>query len=191
MQPFVDDPSWDPVTRARAFQQWEISLIGDRKPAEVQEELPARLSKLMEQAGPDAVMRPEPDGWSPLEVLAHLVDTEIPYAARYRYILAHDDPPLVGFDPDLVMARLHPRIEDEDPAALLELLATLRRANVALWRGTGEDDRARVAIHPERGPESLDTEFRQIAGHGVLHLDQIARALEFPGQIARGEPEVT
>jgi hypothetical protein len=190
MRPFVDDPSWDPVSRARAFQRWEISLIGDRDPAEVQEQLPSHLEELMSEAGPRLAVRPEPDAWSPVETLAHLVDTEILYAARYRYILAHDDPPLAGFDPDLVMARLHPRPQDEDPAVLLDVLSALRRANLALWRATTEDDRARGAMHPERGAESLETEFRQIAGHDVLHLDQIRRALGGSAHVASDEPEV-
>ena len=132
MQPFVDDPSWDPVSRARAFQQWEIALIGARDPEEVQAELPERLGNLVRDAGPRLAERPEPDEWSPLEVLAHLADTEILYAARYRYILAHDDPPLVGFDPDLLAERLHPRPQDEDVGLLLDVLSTLRRANLAL-----------------------------------------------------------
>jgi hypothetical protein len=178
MQDFVADPALDPVAQARAFRDWEIGLVGDRDPAEVQAELPARAQELLTLAGSDAVTRPSDQQWSVLELLAHLADTEIICAARYRYTIAHDRPALVGFDPELLMDRLHPSVGEEEPSHLVELLQVLRRANLELWRRTSGEDRARVAIHPERGPEDLETMFRQMAGHGILHLDQMRRAIE-------------
>ncbi|MFB3737428.1 MAG: hypothetical protein ACE14W_00505 [Candidatus Velamenicoccus archaeovorus] len=55
---------------------------------------------------------------------------------------------------------------------LLPAFEALRRADLAPWAGTSEVERARVGIHAERGPESLDRSFRLIAGH-----DQARRAL--------------
>jgi hypothetical protein len=54
---------------------------------------------------------------------------------------------------------------------------TLRRANLALWARATPSDRARVGLHAERGPETLDLSFRLIAGHDRFHLDQARRGL--------------
>jgi len=54
----------------------------------------------------------------------------------------------------------------------------LRFANVALWSSASDEDRARVGMHAERGPESFDLSFRMIAGHDRFHLAQARRSLE-------------
>ena len=65
--------------------------------------------------------------------MAHISDAEIVYAGRYRWILAHDQPELIGYDQDLWVDRLHQPVEDA--AQLLALFEPLRQANLALWRG--------------------------------------------------------
>jgi hypothetical protein len=72
--------------------------------------------------------------------------------------------------------RLHH--QDDDPEALLALLATLREANLDLWNRSTPQERDRVGLHSERGPESLDLSFRLIAGHDRFHLAQARRALD-------------
>ena len=58
------------------------------------------------------------------------------------------------------------------------LFEPLREANVALWTRSEEEDRARVGIHAERGPESFDLLFRMLAGHDRFHMAQARRALD-------------
>jgi hypothetical protein len=60
---------------------------------------------------------------------------------------------------------------------LLRLFTSLRTANVELWRRSTDDDRARIGIHAERGPESYDLTFRMLAGHDRFHLTQAREAL--------------
>jgi len=103
------------------------------------------------------------------------VDAEIVLAARYRWVLAHDEPPLVGYDQDLWVERLHD--PGEDPAEMLAMLRVLKRSHLALWARTSPSDRARVGIHSERGPESFDLSFRLMSGHGLFHLGQMRRTL--------------
>jgi len=66
----------------------------------------------------------------------------------------------------------------EREADLLAMFEPLRAANISLWRGTTDEQRARVAIHRERGPESYDLMFRMLGGHDRVHLAQAYRALE-------------
>jgi hypothetical protein len=117
--------------------------------------------------------------WSVLECLGHACDAEVVSSARYRWIIAHDEPPLVGYDQDLWVRRLRHRDDHvEDVFALLE---PLRRANLALWARSTPEERARVGMHTERGPESYDLTFRLIAGHDRFHLAQARRALDALG----------
>jgi DinB superfamily len=172
--PGVDSP--DPITEPTAYQQYLLDLLGGDDPAVVQERTLQALQALLAEAGDDAATRPAPGEWSVLGCLAHLADAELVMSARYRFVLAHDEPPLIGYDQDLWVDRLHG--ERPEAAELLALFEPLRRANVALWRGTSEADRARVGMHAERGPESLDLSFRMIAGHDRFHLAQARRALD-------------
>lgn len=166
----------DPVTEAAAYQKHLLGLLEGDDPAEVQAATPAAWGALVEEAGDLITVRPEPGEWSVLECLGHAVDAEIVYAARYRWIVAHDEPPLIGYDQDRWVERLeHGR---DDPAELLALLGALRAANLAMWRRSTSEQRTRVGMHVERGPESYDLSFRLIAGHDRFHLAQARRALD-------------
>jgi DinB superfamily len=166
----------DPVSDPKAYQDLLIGLVGTDDPAAIQSAAPQLIRDLLAQAGPDGDRRPEPGEWSVLECLAHMVDAEMVISGRYRWILAHDQPELLGYDQDLWVDRLHHPVESAD-----ELLATfepLRRANLALWARTPIADRDRVGMHRERGAESYGLTFTLTAGHDRFHLDQARRALE-------------
>jgi hypothetical protein len=98
------------------------------------------------------------------------------YSARYRWIVAHDQPPLIGYDQERWVDRLH--ANDDDPEELLGVFDALRRSNLDLWSRATDEERARVGMHDERGPESFDLSFRLIAGHDRLHGEQARRALD-------------
>lgn len=166
----------DPVAQAAAYQQSLLAALGDDDPAEVQAVGPANARALVEEAGLHLRTRPEPREWSVLLCLAHLADAELVMAGRYRWVLAHDQPELIGYDQDLWADRLHG--DDDDPEALLGQYALLRAGNIALWLGSSDVDRARVAVHRERGEESYHLMFRMLAGHDRVHLAQARRALE-------------
>ena len=167
----------DPVAEPKAYQDHLLGLVGDDDPAKVQAGAPDAWRELIDRSGEHLAVRPEPPEWSVVECLGHAVDAEIVSTARYRWILAHDEPPLVGYDQDLWVDRLHAGRHD-DPIALLALLEPLRTANIALWNAASEADRARVGVHAERGRETFDLLFRMIAGHDRFHLAQAGRALD-------------
>ncbi len=165
----------DPVADAAAYQASLLAALGDDDPAEAQASTPAAIRDLLAEAGPDLRTPPEPGEWSVLECLGHIVDAELVSSGRYRWIIAHDEPELVGYDQALWVARL--RHVDDDPTALLDLFEALRRSNLALWARFGATEGARIGMHRERGPESYDLTFRLLAGHDRVHLDQARRAL--------------
>jgi hypothetical protein len=167
----------NPVSEPKAYQEHLLSLLGPDDPAGAQANAADAWRKLIAEAGDRVAIRPEPSEWSVVECLGHAVDAEIVSTARYRWILAHDEPPLIGYDQDLWVDRLHAG-RREDPEELLQLFTPLGLANIALWADASEEDRARVGIHAERGPESFDLLFRMLAGHDRFHLTQAGRASE-------------
>jgi hypothetical protein len=172
----------DPVSQAAAYQRMLLEALGDDDPAEVQSHGPADARALVLEAGPDLRTRPAPREWSVLLCLAHMADGELAMSARYRWVLAHHRPELIGYDQDLWVDNLHS--DDDDPEEILGMYETLRAANVRLWRRSSAAQRARVGVHRERGEESYDLMFRMLAGHDRVHLAQARRALG----IVRGEP---
>jgi DinB superfamily len=165
----------DPVAAPVEYQRLMLSLVGQDDPASVQEGTPGAVGAMVATAAADLRRRPAEGEWSVLELVGHLADAELVMAARYRWILAHDKPPIAAYDQDRWVDRL--RHNEDDPRDLLALFEAVRRANLALWRGTPAPDRQRVGIHSERGPESLDLMFRMIAGHDRFHLAQMDRTL--------------
>ncbi len=167
-----DSRSPDPVEDAQAYQEHLLALLGADDPAVVQAATPGAWHTMVDLAGSKLHDPPAEGEWSIFECLAHAADAEIVMSARYRWILAHDEPPLLGYDQDLWVRRLHGDAMAESPADLLATFGALRGSNLALWRRSSESQRNRVGVHGERGPESYDLSFRMIAGHDRFHLRQ-------------------
>jgi hypothetical protein len=166
----------DPVADPQGYQRHLLGLLGDDDPAQVQAGTEDAFRALIEVAAADASTNPAPTEWSVVQCLAHLTDAEIMVSGRYRLILAHDEPPLLGYDQDRWADALHR--PPERPEELFAFFVPLRTANIALWNRTPEDRRQRIGLHTERGPESYDLTFRLAAGHDRFHLAQAERALD-------------
>ena len=165
----------DPVAAPDAYRQSLLAALGDDDPAAVQAATPGLLRDLVADARDALRVPPEPGEWSVNECLAHLVDGELIVAARYRWMLAEDEPDIVGYDQGLWVANLEQRTED--PEQMLAVFDALRGWNLELWARTPIEARSRFGVHRERGPESLDLTFRLAAGHDQIHLAQARRAL--------------
>jgi len=163
------------LEEADAYRRSVLDALGVDDPVEVQAEEVELWRRLLDAAGTALRVRPAPGEWSALECLGHMADSELVTSARYRWILAEDEPPLQGWAQDLWADRFERSGADSD--ALLALFAALRRANLELWARTPIASRSRVGIHSERGPESLELLFRMQAGHGRVHRAQAERAL--------------
>jgi hypothetical protein len=166
----------DPIAEARAYQRMLLDLLGADDPAAVQEATPPALQSVLRDAGSDLHRKPAPAEWSVLELLGHFVDAEIVMSARFRWTISQDQPPLLGYDQDLWVARL--RHNGDPPDELLALFSALRTANLGLWHRSSADERARVAMHAERGSESYEMMFAMIAGHDRFHLNQMRTTLQ-------------
>jgi hypothetical protein len=166
----------DPVAQAETYRRYLLAALGEDDPGTAQAAAPALVRQLISDAGDDLRTAPSPGEWSVIELVGHMVDSELVSAARYRWILAQDEPDLVGYDQDLWTSALRHR--DGDAERLLVLFEALRAAHLELWKRSTPDERARVGIHRERGRESFDLLFRLLAGHDRVHLAQARAALE-------------
>jgi DinB superfamily len=136
---------------------------------------PRSAFALVSESGDRLRDRPEPSEWSVIECIGHLVDGEIVVSGRARWILAEDEPDIVGYDQDLWVDGLDHR--DDDPEELISLFSALRASNLRLWARTPAAARDRFGVHRERGPESYGLMWRLTAGHDRFHVAQAERAL--------------
>jgi hypothetical protein len=165
----------DPVAAPDAYRREILGWLGDDDPALVQASTVERLRNVVRAAGPRLRDRPAPGEWSVVECVGHLADSEVVTSARLRWIVAEDEPAIIGYDQDRWVDRLAHR--DDDPDELIAQFEALRAANLRLWRSLPAEAPARFGIHSERGPESIELIWRLTAGHDRFHVAQAERAL--------------
>lgn len=117
--------------------------------------------------------RPDPDEWTPREIVHHLADSELTSAIRLRRLLAEDDPEIVGYDQDLFARRLH---YDRPIEASLDAMDAARRSSAALLDALAEDEWARRGTHTEDGEYGVERWLELYAAHPYDHADQLRRA---------------
>jgi uncharacterized damage-inducible protein DinB len=151
-----------------------LGLVAGADPLDILARTESRLRELTRGLSPDQLGRREASGkWSINHVLRHLADCEIVWGWRMRMALAHDRPPITGFDQDAWADRLG--YADADAGESIREFGVLRAGNLRLLRNATPADMQRVGVHAERGEESVAHMMKLYAGHDVLHLNQVAR----------------
>lgn len=149
-----------------------LGLLGDRDPLEALEANAARVEAVARKLGEAGLSRSYgPGKWTGRQILAHLADAEMATGFRVRQILSEDDHRIQGWD-ESSWAR---RYVDVDAETALASYRALRRWNLALFRGLTKADLERKGVHPERGPETLRSYIRLLAGHDLNHLGPLER----------------
>ena len=178
------NPAGNAGAAAPAYVRALLEFLGDRDPLEVAADQMAWLERRTAGLSDAVLRRPEAPGkWSVVQVIQHLADTEVVYAWRTRQILCEDRPAIQGYDQD-VWARVLVYAEADLGVAMAQL-GGARTANLRLWRSLTPAERARVGLHSERGPETLDLLIRMMGAHDLVHRRQIDRALASAGVASR------
>ena len=112
--------------------------------------------------------RPVPGKWSTLEVVCHLADFEPILADRMKRIIAEDRPTLLGADEKRFAAALAYHERDlEEELTIIERT----RGQMARILGTLKPEAlARVGVHNERGPFTLERFLVITTGHIPHHV---------------------
>ena len=115
-----------------------------------------------------AVARPVVGKLSTLEVVCHLGDFEPIYADRVKRIIAEEKPALIGADENRFLAVLayHERDLDEELAIIEHTRSQLAR----ILRTLPDAALARVGVHSERGPLTLEQLLRSAIEHLPHHV---------------------
>jgi len=169
-------PDPGPLAATAAYRQRLAVLLGSREPLDVLARTPDVLAATAREQGPQRLrVRPIEGKWTPLEVMGHFCDCEWVYGYRARLILCEEHPAILGMDQDLWVAGQH--YNEREPIELAEEFRHLRKHNLRLWLSLNPQELARTGQHSERGPESLGLLRTLMAGHDLLHLDQLKRLL--------------
>ena len=113
-------------------------------------------------------------GWSAVECLQHLVDTEKVFQFRVQAFLAGRDFP--SFNPDTEGSKPGA----QTPLALAEEFARMRRESLLLLEKLSPADLERKARHAELGMVTLNEMVHNWGAHDLNHTVQAERALMQP-----------
>ena len=159
---------------AEAYINAVLDLVANVDPWQVLSTTARRLEELMSGLTTDQLLTAEAPGkWCMAEVAQHLADAELVWGFRLRMTLAENRPRLVGYDQDAWAARLG--YKQAIPAESVLVFKTLREANLRLLHAAEAADLNRVAVHDERGEESIRHMIDLYAGHDIVHLRQLER----------------
>ena len=152
-----------------------LAELRDLDPAASQLNMLEAWDHLIHVSGQLAWVKPSSTEWSALEVLAHLTAVELTNGLCYRAMLVEDSPQLADYEMGDWASLLRPA--DVDAGSLLALFRALRGAGLDFWEHLDADGRARIGIHSEYGPESIELRFKMQAGHDRMHMAQARRAV--------------
>jgi uncharacterized damage-inducible protein DinB len=168
------NPASSSKEQGKEYAAAVLGLVGERRPLDVLEHTETSLrAAIKDLSRQQLAAREAPGKWSITQVLQHFADSDLVWGWRLRMVLAHDRPPLTGYDQDAWADRL--RYQEADPEQALREFGVLRAGNLRLLRGASPADLDRVGLHVERGEESVSHMMRLYAGHDLLHLKQIER----------------
>ncbi len=124
----------------------------------------AEFRKVSEE---DSLKRYAAGKWSIREVVGHMIDTERIFAYRALRFARGDHQDLPGFEQDDYVAAA--QFERRPWAGLLEEFEAIRRSNVLMFRGLGDEAWARQGV-ANGNAMSVRAAAYVIAGHELHHL---------------------
>jgi hypothetical protein len=114
--------------------------------------------------------------WSIRQIAAHLADSELVDAHRFRQVLAENNPTLIGYDQDAWAKNLD--YARRKPKQSLESFRRLRAENYELLKDLPLEIFARSGNHTERGPVTLGEMLEECARHVEQHVSQMQKIRE-------------
>jgi hypothetical protein len=123
--------------------------------------------------GEEEDFTPAPDKWSIRQIIAHLADTELVFASRFRQVIAEDAPPLLAFDQDRWARNLD--YARRKPKQSLETLRRLRAENHELLKAAPAAAFERMGQHSSDGPLSLFQLLERLTNHTERHASQMQK----------------
>lgn len=160
-----------------AFWDRQLRLLGDRDPLEVLSATPGKVDALVSEHSAGALRaRPDPETWSPVEVLGHLLDVEWVFGFRCRTIAFDEAARFPGVDQDRWVAAQG--WAEADAEELAGRFGRLRDVNLTFWGALQAGDLEKTGRHEGADVVLTLGEMRSIqAGHDLVHLGQMRERL--------------
>lgn len=138
---------------------------------------PAVLQSLLGGLPLTVLTRPNPEGWSIKDIVAHLIDTEeIAFNVRIGRIDAEDRPLIRSIDPPARL--LEGGFAARELADLLDTLTRRRASSVAYVRALTPAQLARTGMHDSAGTITPRNIIHQWAYHDLAHTRQIMEMIQ-------------
>jgi uncharacterized damage-inducible protein DinB len=118
---------------------------------------------------------PAPDAgvglWSIQQIVIHLMDSDLIWAARMKSIIAEDNPMIVGYDESKFASHLFYAEQDAENA--LRIFDLNRRQFARILRSLSDSAYARTGRHSERGVITLEQSLQWMVEHVDHHVEFI------------------
>jgi len=121
--------------------------------------------------GDEIDFTPAPGKWSIRQIIAHLADSEMVGAHRFRQVIAENNPTLVAFDQNAWAQNLD--YARRLPKNSLDTFRRVRAENYDLLKALPESTYERGGTHTERGPLTLRQLLDTYAEHAESHARQV------------------
>ena len=119
--------------------------------------------------------QPIDGGWSPRQLVQHLLETEIIFSTRMRAAIAQPGSAILAVRPGS-LRRTHSQPARFRTNCFLDALAALRSVNLAILRALPDETWDQTVQHPEAGPQTLDRIVSVFGNHVSEHLDDMKNA---------------
>ena len=132
----------------------------------------------------DLLAYPVPGTWSIQEIAVHLMDSDLIGADRMKRTAAEDRPSLLGYDENAFIKNL--RYDLQDARASAALFAANRKLFTVVLRALPSEAFAKVGVHSERGPETLELQIGKYIKHLEHHLSFLHKKRALLGKPMKG-----
>ena len=152
---------------------------------EVLESTPATLRALLGQLPESAAAAPGPEGWSPADVVAHLISVQPPaLVERIRLMVENDEPPVPNIDEDEALASSG--LRGKPIAELLDRFDRERTDAMTWVKALPPESFACGGQHEVAGRITAADQLNHFAYHDLAHVRQIVTLLIPRLERARG-----
>jgi len=152
---------------------------------EVLESTPATLRALLGPLPPEAASEPGAEGWSPGDVLAHLISVQQPaLVERIRLMVENDEPAVPNIDEDQALSSSG--LRGKPIGELLDRFEQERREAMAWVNALPPESFARGGQHEVAGRITAADQLNHFAYHDLAHIRQIVSLLIPRLERARG-----
>ncbi len=134
-------------------------------------EMPELLRNALDGLEDQELATPYRDGWTVRQLVHHIADSHMNAFLRVRLALTQENPTIVPYD-EKAWANLHDSVSAPVEWSL-ELIESLHARWVMMLQVLTEADWKRTFVHPERGPQSIETATLLYSWHSRHHVAHI------------------